>query len=299
MNFSVFMEPNASVNRDDGPRMRILPMQEAITSARRGLSLNVAITDTSVEDDHVVYHCEVSNAINTESWTVSHRYNEFDAFKNDITESALCTSSKCCGACEAVRDYLAACFPKKRLLWSTSQDAIEERTQKFESMLLHLLRCVLLPGKVMKCLSARQHLPPKLYEFLGVQNPLHRRSVLQIFVDNYQSNLSSHLMTFQSKSDGYDNSHCSICMEDVDACENPLMTLSHSVKQTDLTDETKVVALPCSHIFHRGCVFEWLLFQSHCPLCRARIGQSTTSGVFSCRSKKADPWDRNTSKEEP
>ncbi|RLN53319.1 hypothetical protein BBJ29_000448 [Phytophthora kernoviae] len=33
-----------------------------------------------------------------------------------------------------------------------------------------------------------------------------------------------------------------------------------------------VIQLPCHHSFHRECIFEWILFQFHCPVCRTRVG---------------------------
>ncbi|GLE00883.1 hypothetical protein PINS_up009680 [Pythium insidiosum] len=69
---------------------------------------------------------------------------------------------------------------------STSSSVVEDRKRKLENVLLHLLRCVLLPGSAMTCITARHNLPPQLFEFLGVECAEDRRSLLQIYVDNQQ-----------------------------------------------------------------------------------------------------------------
>lgn len=44
---------------------------------------------------------------------------------------------------------------------------------------------------------------------------------------------------------------CSICLEDYD----------HEGKEN-------IVFMPCSHIYHKDCIIEWLLKSRYCPLCR-------------------------------
>ena len=46
------------------------------------------------------------------------------------------------------------------------------------------------------------------------------------------------------------NQQCVICLEDIDV------------------DETE---LPCGHVFHNQCLFEWLAQQDTCPICRATL----------------------------
>ncbi|KAI3435234.1 Cytosolic Fe-S cluster assembly factor NBP35 [Psidium guajava] len=51
---------------------------------------------------------------------------------------------------------------------------------------------------------------------------------------------------------GEDGECCSICLEDYHGPE-------------------KVAELPCSHVFHRPCIIQWLESSNSCPLCRCRL----------------------------
>ena len=35
--------------------------------------------------------------------------------------------------------------------------------------------------------------------------------------------------------------------------------------------ENKIVRLKCSHIYHRECIFRWLMKKRNCPICKARV----------------------------
>jgi hypothetical protein len=54
---------------------------------------------------------------------------------------------------------------------------------------------------------------------------------------------------------------CAICLQD----------LFHVQGQ-----EYKPRAMPCSHIFHQHCIFEWLSRKTVCPLCRHQLMMPTT-----------------------
>ncbi|EQC28588.1 hypothetical protein SDRG_13664 [Saprolegnia diclina VS20] len=41
--------------------------------------------------------------------------------------------------------------------------------------------------------------------------------------------------------------------------------------------DTKVVQLPCHHVFHRACLFPWLASHDECPLCRHKLPRDMTS----------------------
>ncbi|XP_030549943.2 E3 ubiquitin-protein ligase RNF181-like [Rhodamnia argentea] len=49
-----------------------------------------------------------------------------------------------------------------------------------------------------------------------------------------------------------DGECCSICLEDFHRAE-------------------KVAELPCSHVFHRPCIIQWLDSSNSCPLCRCQL----------------------------
>lgn len=277
MNYSTLIEPRSSRYPEALHKMRLVPMRRLLEGATEGcVPLRVTL---SQEADQQVFMCHVSNITDQRhSWKVTRSDYEFESLKNDILDHATCQSSSCSGSCEAIRDYLTTCFPKKRFLGLRHRHRSEERKQRFESMLMHLLRCVLLPGSAMRCFTSRKCLPPKLFHFLQVDDAKDRRSLLQIFVDNHQQSTASESL---SESDEYDNSHCTICMD----------TLQQDRSQDEDKEddcETATVAFPCGHLFHRDCIFEWLLFQFHCPLCRSRVGPKAVKSY--CCAKKSIQW---------
>lgn len=72
------------------------------------------------------------------------------------------------------------------------------------------------------------------------------------------------------------NARCDICLVDFDP---PPSKSSHTVAGIEESDP--LIQLPCSHVFHRGCIGNWLLGTSHstCPSCRANVIQMERSGI--------------------
>ncbi|OWZ22911.1 RING finger ubiquitin ligase [Phytophthora megakarya] len=266
------------------------------------LPLLVHVSSTSIETDFVMYNCTLSSLSTKNTWSVAYRYSEFADFRAKLEELWTCHDPKCSGSCQAVREYVSACFPKKRLaLMSTNSRTISSRKSKFESMLMHLLRCVLLPGSAMRCFQARQNLPMNLFKFLRVEKDVDRRSLLQIFIDNYQIALkegsgASLTDSFYSRASTVDSAsestQCMICLCDVD--------LEHDHQQCDsecVDTDNSAIVLPCKHVFHRECVFEWLLFEFHCPMCRARVCSDAVTNY--CRPKDHVQWWLGDFEEDP
>ncbi|KAE8885249.1 hypothetical protein PF005_g22009 [Phytophthora fragariae] len=268
------------------------------------LPLLVRVASTSQEADFVVYNCTLFSLTTKNSWSVSHRYSEFADFRTKLEQEWTCQDRKCSGSCQAVREYVSACFPEKRLaIMSSSPSTISSRKSKFENVLMHLLRCVLLPCSAMRCFHARQHLPTNLFEFLGVKNDVDRRSLLQVFVDNYQTALkdgheASLTDSFHSNASTVDSTpdsaQCMICLCDVD--------LEHDHQQCDSecneSDKCSApIVLPCKHAFHRECIFEWLLFEFHCPVCRVRVCPNAVTNY--CRPKNHVQWWLGDFEEDP
>ncbi|GAB4845516.1 hypothetical protein Ancab_038921 [Ancistrocladus abbreviatus] len=54
------------------------------------------------------------------------------------------------------------------------------------------------------------------------------------------------------REDGDQDGSCAICLEKLTAKE----------------EEAEVLRLPCSHVFHGGCILKWLERHDSCPLCR-------------------------------
>jgi hypothetical protein len=328
MNYSVFMAPPAS-SRPQRPyntpeELRDVAAVRSVSLktlsrhgiSRQGLPLDIHVASTTLEDDHAVYHVTMESVVSHHSWEVAYRYSEFLAFKNEIGNLHTCDSAKCAGSCQAIRDYMAECFPKKRLVGSTTTCAIDNRKKKLENVLLHLLRCVLLPGSAMKCLKARHALPQALFTFLRVDDEQDQRSLLQVYVDNqnarYSKSFASSSRRSSTASDDTDDedamschseastweleptdTQCVICLDDLNSENFPYST--SSVSSECGCDDTAcknsahaVVTLPCHHAFHRECIFEWLLFEFHCPLCRARVGPNGVTNF--CRPKGRVQW---------
>ncbi|KAG7397433.1 hypothetical protein PHYBOEH_000712 [Phytophthora boehmeriae] len=312
MNSYFVPEPNASATRD--PRVAALEkrgncknytLKTLSSCVRQELPLRASVASTTKKEDYVVYNCTISSVTTKNAWGVSYRYSEFLAFRNKVEKQWTCQEKDCSGSCQAIRDVIAAFFPKKRpAIMSTWTGAIAHRKTKLEDVLVYLLRCVLLTGSAMKCFHARQNLPRNLFEFLGVKNDADKRSLLQIFVDVSQPGMKKSATTtdlsmleHQSKLKkssttpdlsslalkispcGVSNSElCMICLDHVS------LDTAHEIGVSN----SSPISLQCSHCFHRECVFEWLLFQYQCPVCRAQVGPEATTNY--CRPKNQVQW---------
>ncbi|CAH0478780.1 unnamed protein product [Peronospora belbahrii] len=325
MNGFFVPEPNASARQQD-PQIAELKkrgncnyytLQTLADCIRQDLPLCVSVSSATKKENFVVYNCTISSVTTKNSWSVSYRYSEFLVFHKKVAESWTCADKDCCGSCQAIRDVMAAFFPKKCpaivLTWSR---AINHRKAKLEDVLLYLLRCVLLPGSAMKCFHARQKLPSHLLKFLGVKHDADKRSLLQVFVDNYQPGMkrsatSTDLSTLKCQSTMKKSSttpnlsslgtrtssgdvpgdvdQCMICLNDVELCT------SNEIG-TDCIDSSPIILL-CKHAFHRECIFEWVLFQYHCPVCRAQVGPSAATNY--CHPKHQVQWWLGDFKENP
>ncbi|EGZ06415.1 hypothetical protein PHYSODRAFT_307351 [Phytophthora sojae] len=233
------------------------------------IPLLVHVSSVVMATGFVYYKCTVSSLTSKKTWSVFYRYSEFDTFRRKVENHWTCHASNCLGSCQAVREVVHAYFPKKRLPFMSSfQSVMTSRKIKFEVVLTHLLRCVLLPGSAMKCPHARQNLPAGVFEFLGVASDADMRSVLQVFIDNCQDVWKKVKVGFKAMETSHSKwtkVRCSFCQCDVD--------LTRDLPQC----KSAVVVLPCKHTFHRKCVFQWLRFQIHCPVCGARFARKVLS----------------------
>ncbi|KAE8984719.1 hypothetical protein PF005_g22010, partial [Phytophthora fragariae] len=194
---------------------------------------------------------------------------------------------------------------------STWAHTVEDRKLKFKNVLIHLLRSVLLPGSTMKCFHARQNLPKHLFEFLGVEADADKRTLLQVYVDNHQGGIKKSATTVDLSKLGressmkksattsdlasmsaavptvtpVESSQCMVCLEDV------------GLNIDAQSGGDAAVELQCKHKFHRECIFEWLTFQYHCPVCRAQVGPSAMTNY--CRPKNQVQWWLGNFSEDP
>jgi hypothetical protein len=51
-----------------------------------------------------------------------------------------------------------------------------------------------------------------------------------------------------------ENKRCTICLE-------------------DFINNDKVIFLPCFHIYHKSCIFKWMIKDATCPLCKMDINK--------------------------
>jgi hypothetical protein len=68
--------------------------------------------------------------------------------------------------------------------------------------------------------------------------------------------------------------------DDADDCAICLKALADPADQdkeepaaaaADVETMTRLCAMPCSHIFHQHCIFQWLHRNAACPLCRHQL----------------------------
>jgi hypothetical protein len=63
----------------------------------------------------------------------------------------------------------------------------------------------------------------------------------------------------------HDDDDCAICL-------NPLADIAGPDHKKDDASATSMLrAMPCSHIFHQHCIFQWLHRNTVCPLCRYQL----------------------------
>ncbi|RLN06498.1 hypothetical protein BBJ28_00020213 [Nothophytophthora sp. Chile5] len=320
MNYYYVPQPHVKRASDetDKPNTKTYTLKMLRQCVGSELPLHVDVSATKMEEGFAVYNITTSSVCTQNRWTASYRYSEFLAFRNQVEEVWTCHDPKCSGSCQSVRDLVEACFPKKGLnMLSTTAHTVADRQTKFKNVLVHLLRSILLPGSSMKCFHARQNLPCHVFDFLGVKEEADKRSLLQVYVDNHQGGMkksASHpalsTMAHQSsmkKSATTPNlsmmeleaeektevatvepaktSQCMICLDDVDN------THEHN------EEDNAPIELPCKHTFHRECIFEWLLFQYHCPVCRAQVGPCAVTNY--ARPKNQVQWWLGNFKENP
>ena len=78
------------------------------------------------------------------------------------------------------------------------------------------------------------------------------------------------------------HTNCTVCMD-------PL-------NKPDEGIDPEIVHLPCNHHFHKQCITEWLKHDASCPICKARIDQSTGLKVSSVEMGEIDsePMEQET-----
>ncbi|KAG1687768.1 hypothetical protein DVH05_004637 [Phytophthora capsici] len=255
--------------------------------SRHEIPLIVSVSPTT-DSDVVVYNCSITNDVSKTVAIVGYRYSEFVDFRTKLNDLWTCHDLNCSGSCQTLRDIVTAFFPMKRLpVLSTSRGATTSRSAKFELVLTHLLRSVLIPGNVMKCMHARENLPDNVFKFLGIKGETDKRSVLQIFIDKYQNEVEQGGVPISPAQE------CMICLNNVNSQQEDSGTETESDGedngQEDLrtVDTDAKIVLPCKHSFHRKCIFQWLLFEFHCPVCRTNLCPNAFTHY--CRAHRSEP----------
>uniref|UniRef100_M4BB82 RING-type domain-containing protein n=1 Tax=Hyaloperonospora arabidopsidis (strain Emoy2) TaxID=559515 RepID=M4BB82_HYAAE len=290
------------------PASKIYTLKELRQCTGSELPLRLSVSATKKEEGYAVYTITTSSLSTQNRCQASFRYSEFLAFRNQVEELWTCHDGRCQGSCQSLRDLIEACFPKKVGPMSTWSFMVEDRKNKFKNVLIHLLRSVLLPGSTMKCFHARQQLPPALFKFLGVEDDADKRSLLQVYVDNHQSGMkksSSHSSLSSLEAAATKTSMVksattpNLAQMELDAEEKTAVVNQEEIKCMICLDVVEkevhsagpqgLVALPCKHAYHRECIFEWLLFQYHCPMCRAQVGPHAMTN-YACPKMQEQWW---------
>ncbi|KAF4320067.1 hypothetical protein BBO99_00005940 [Phytophthora kernoviae] len=292
----------------DAPNCKTYTLKMLRHCSGNELPLRVKMASSKNDEGHVIYNFATTSVISMNTWRASHRYSEFLAFRNQVEEEWTCHDEKCSGSCQSLRDLIEASFPKKGLgILSTWTHTVENRKLKFKNVLIHLLRSVLLPGSTMRCFHVRQHLPKHLFAFLGVDDAADKRTLLQVYVDNHQSGMKKSATTADlselEKKSPMSSMKKSATTSDLASMSLPISALEQSepsrcmiclddmalhVDEEHSMSGAASVELQCQHKFHRKCIFEWLTFQYHCPVCRAQVGPSALTNY--CRPKNHVQW---------
>ena len=58
-------------------------------------------------------------------------------------------------------------------------------------------------------------------------------------------------------------------LETINCSENNQEEKECSICQESFQNEEKLIKLPCKHIYHQGCIKQWLVKKDSCPTCRS------------------------------
>lgn len=107
-------------------------------------------------------------------------------------------------------------------------------------------------GPAVMQISGMQPQPP------APQGRQARKQKVQPLTAELLNRLPSFYLASTSKSDSLEDRECAICQEDL--------------------AQTKVLSLPCGHLFHKECVKEWLQRKATCPTCRLLLDEGVLGG---------------------
>ena len=83
----------------------------------------------------------------------------------------------------------------------------------------------------------------------------------------HSAELSARIAQLAAVSAHRDGEECSICLGAPKETQGAVqgILLGNDERQTE------IVALRCSHRFHRGCIGRWVCYRPTCPLCKRQV----------------------------
>ncbi|OQR91556.1 hypothetical protein ACHHYP_04584 [Achlya hypogyna] len=190
---------------------------------------------------YVQYDMLLTCPVTHRRWTIAKRYSSILTFRGSLQKLLIDHGSEDLLG-QTLSLLLQMPFPPKRLDPEASW-VIAERCDAFAAF----FQCILSTKAHLYRLhdNATHELPPAWKAFVAL---------IQDYIDVPADMLR---MTLERIATMPDEFECCIC----------LTSFSHD----ELSEPGVVIRTQCAHVFHQGCITEWMAAASTCPICRHRV----------------------------